>query len=125
MKTLFKIKQLNHVAIQISDVERSRIFYSEILGLKEIEPPAFSYPVVWYDLGEGRQLHLIARLPEKDFVPIKSNHFALEVDNIHLIQAYFEENKVNFLPLKPRPDGVLQLFFNDPDGNFIEFCQFL
>jgi len=124
MQKLPQIKHLNHIAIQISDIQRSRFFYSDILGLTEIDHPAFSYPVIWYDLGGGRQLHLIARVPEKDFQPIKSNHFALEVNNIHEIQMYFEEKKVSFLPIKPRPDGVLQLFFNDPDGNFIEFCQF-
>jgi catechol 2,3-dioxygenase-like lactoylglutathione lyase family enzyme len=123
MKNKLTIKAFNHIAIQISDVEKSRDFYSETLGLKEIPAPAFDYPVIWFSLENSRELHLIGRKPEAPFTPVRSNHFALEVSDIYLAEKILKENEVNCLPIKSRPDGILQLFLTDPDGNFIELCQ--
>ena len=109
--------------LKISDIEKSRAFYSDILGLKEILAPAFDYPVVWFSLGNGREVHLIGRKPEVTFTPVRSNHFALEVSDIYLAEKMLKENGANCLPIKSRPDGILQLFLTDPDGNFIELCQ--
>jgi catechol 2,3-dioxygenase-like lactoylglutathione lyase family enzyme len=123
MNNKLTIKAFNHIAIQISDVEESRDFYSETLGLKEIPAPAFDYPVIWFSLENSRELHLIGRKPEAPFTPVRSNHFALEVSDIYLAEKILKENEVNCLPIKSRPDGILQLFLTDPDGNFIELCQ--
>lgn len=124
MNNKLTIKAFNHVALQISDIEISRAFYAQILDLDELKAPAFDYPVIWFDLGEGREVHLIARKPEKDFTPVRSNHFALEVADIKLAEKILQENKVNIFPIKSRPDGALQLFLTDPDGNFIELFQY-
>lgn len=124
MNNKLTIKSFNHVALQISDVETSRVFYAQILDLQELKAADFDYPVIWFDLGEGRELHLIARKPEKEFTPVRSNHFALEVSDVKLAERILQENKVNIFPIKSRPDGALQLFLNDPDGNFIELFQF-
>lgn len=123
MNNKLTIKAFNHVALQISDIEKSRDFYVQILDLGEISAPAFDYPVVWFSLGNGRELHLIGRKPEVPFTPARSNHFALEVSDIYLAEKILKENEANCLPIKSRPDGILQLFLTDPDGNFIELCQ--
>lgn len=125
MNNKLTIKAFNHVALQISDIEKSRYFYAQILDLEEIPAPAFDYPVLWFSLGNNQELHLIGRKPEKDFTPIRSNHFALEVSNIYLAEKILKENGVNSLPIKSRPDGILQLFLTDPDGNFIELFNTL
>lgn len=123
MSNKLSIKAFNHVALQISELERSRRFYGEILDLKEIPTPNFDYPVIWFDLGNGRELHLIGRQPERTFTPVRSNHFALEVSDVYLAEKVLIEYGVKYFPIKARPDGILQLFLNDPDGNFIELCQ--
>lgn len=123
MNNKLTIKAFNHVALQISDIEKSRNFYAQILDLREIPAPAFDYPVLWFDLGNGRELHLIGRKPELTFTPVRSNHFALEVSNIYLAEKILKENGANCLPIKSRPDEILQLFLTDPDGNFIELCE--
>ena len=123
MNNKLTIKAFNHIAIQISDIEKSRDFYSQTLGLKEISAPAFDYPVIWFSLENGREFHLIGRKPETPFTPVRSNHFALEVGDIYLAEKILKKNEVNCLPIKSRPDGILQLFLTDPDGNFIELCQ--
>ena len=53
------ITELNHIAIFVSDLERSSKFYSEIIGLKKIPRPAFDFPGEWFKIGAVQQLHLI------------------------------------------------------------------
>jgi len=124
MNNKLTIKAFNHVALQIYDIEKSRVFYSETLGLEEIPAPAFDYPVIWFSLGNGREVHLIGGKSETPIISVRSNHFALEVSDIYLAGKILKENGANCLPIKSRPDGILQLFLTDPDGNFIELCQF-
>lgn len=53
-----EILQLHHVSLPTTDLERSRRFYREVLGLEEIGRPAFPFPGAWFRLGD-RELHLI------------------------------------------------------------------
>ena len=56
-----QITQIDHVSIIITNVERSRRFYCDVLGLKEIaKPRTFDFVVVWFDLG-NQQLHLLLK----------------------------------------------------------------
>lgn len=43
--------RLNHIGLLVSDLDRARNFYTNILGFKEIERPEFLIPGVWYSLG--------------------------------------------------------------------------
>src|SRR5205085_13579 len=70
------VLKLDHVSVIITDVERSRRFYGELLGLKEIaRPRTFDFVVVWFDLGD-HHLHLLLK-PQPDTA--SPRHFALRV----------------------------------------------
>ena len=125
MNNQLSIKALNHVALQISNIDISRDFYSQVLDLQEIPTPAFDYPVVWFSLGAGRELHLVGRETDIKTIPIRGNHFALEVANVYQAEKHLQEKGIPYLPIKYRPDGAKQLFLNDPDGHFIELCQLI
>ena len=73
---------LNHVAIHVRDVERSIDFYGKKLGLNQIARPAFDFPGAWFELDDGRQLHLIGGLNVTVHSSNRGNHFAIEVDSI-------------------------------------------
>lgn len=117
MKTL----ELNHVAIRVSDVERSCAFYREVLQLEQIPRPAFDFPGAWFRIGAVQELHIIGGEKVERLVPqSRGNHFALRVDDLQAWQQYLQPLDVIFRGPVKRPDGALQLFIADPDGHAIE-----
>jgi len=55
------ITQIDHVSVIITDCERSRRFYREVLGLREIpKPKSFDFVALWFELG-NQQLHLLRK----------------------------------------------------------------
>lgn len=51
--------KVNHIAVHVSDLERSMDFYHQVLALDEIEEPFKDGLHAWYDIGGGAALHLI------------------------------------------------------------------
>src|SRR5437763_7515964 len=115
------IKAIDHCSVIISDVERSRRFYRDILGLKEIpRPRTFDFVVLWFDLG-NQHLHLLL----KDRPDARSpRHFALRVADVAAARSYFRELGLRPEETTPIP-GADRFFIHDPDGNRIEIIQWL
>lgn len=115
------ITQIDHVSVIITDVERSRRFYRDVLGLKEINRPrTFDFVVIWFEL-DNHQLHLLL----KDRPDTRSpRHFALRVTDAAAARAYFRQHGVTTEETTPIP-GADRFFINDPDGNRIEIIQWL
>jgi lactoylglutathione lyase len=116
MKTL----ELNHVAIQITDVEQSCAFYQRVLQLSPLPRPAFDFPGAWFRLGANQELHLIGQRGEPAVSGSRGNHFALLVDDLVAWEQHLRNVGADFHPRKQRPDGAWQVFVRDPDGHFIE-----
>jgi catechol 2,3-dioxygenase-like lactoylglutathione lyase family enzyme len=113
------IVHLDHCSIIITDVERSRRFYRDTLGLKEIHKPrTFDFQVLWFDLG-NQHLHLLL----KDMPDARSpRHFALRVTDGQAARRYFKERGVVTEETTPIP-GADRFFIYDPDGNRIEIIH--
>jgi catechol 2,3-dioxygenase-like lactoylglutathione lyase family enzyme len=115
------VTQIDHVSVIITDVERSRRFYGDLLGLKEIaRPRTFDFVVVWFDLG-NQQLHLLLKDRPDTISP---RHFALRVADVARARDYFREQGVAIDETTPIP-GADRFFIHDPDGNRIEIIQWL
>lgn len=116
------IQQLNHVAIHVDDVEKSRQFYGDVLGLEEIQRPAFDFPGAWFRIGVDQELHLIGRPPSPEEAG-RVWHYAMRIDSVEEMVDALREKSVSFTPPTKRPDGAWQIFLRDPDGHLIELCS--
>ena len=114
-----EIRELNHVALHVRDLAASMHFYGDILELPQLPRPAFDFPGAWYALG-SQELHLISD-ETLDPASRRHHHFALLVDDVYAAKAGLTAKGITeFRGPSPRPDGPMQLFFNDPDGYVIE-----
>ena len=114
------IRELNHVAIHVGDVEKSCLFYRDVLRLEPVPRPAFTFPGAWFRLGVNQELHLIGDRLEPVVSHHRGNHFALRVDDLEAWERHLDSAGVERLPRKRRPDGAWQVFVGDPDGHVIE-----
>jgi catechol 2,3-dioxygenase-like lactoylglutathione lyase family enzyme len=56
---MMKIRSLDHAAVLVKDVERSRYFYGQVLGMDEVPRPSnFDFPGAWFRKGNA-EVHLI------------------------------------------------------------------
>jgi catechol 2,3-dioxygenase-like lactoylglutathione lyase family enzyme len=116
-----QVTQLDHVSVIVTDVERSRRFYRDILGLKEIaKPRTFDFVVVWFDLG-NQHLHLLLKDRPDTLGP---RHFALRVADVDAARIHCRDHGIATMETTPIP-GADRFFINDPDGNRIEIIQWL
>lgn len=125
--------RIQHVGLVVSDLERSRRFYAEALGLEEVPRPAnFTFDGAWFRLA-GTEIHLLVEAhttggagqnagegAEKGL----THHLAFEVDDLAPALARLAEHGVGLEggPM-PRGDGFVQAFFLDPDGHVLELFQ--
>jgi catechol 2,3-dioxygenase-like lactoylglutathione lyase family enzyme len=115
------VTQIDHCSVLITDVERSRRFYRDVLGLKEIpKPRTFDFVVVWFDLG-NQHLHLLLKDRADSLSP---RHFALRVTDCAAARAHFRAKGTTTHETTPIP-GADRFFISDPDGNRIEIIQWL
>lgn len=119
MTSPLPIVKIDHVSVLITHVERSRYFYRDILGLREIHKPrTFDFVVVWFDLGD-QHLHLLLK-DQAD--AISPRHFALRVQDAAAARAYFQHQGIATEETTVIP-GADRFFIRDPDGNRIEIIQ--
>ena len=116
----------NHLALSVKDVDRSAEFYKNVLNLQEISNRTKIDGIRWLSLGDGKELHLISILSEKVTIN-KAVHFALTSSNFDALIKSLTEMNITFSdwPGTPnkiniRADGIKQIFFQDPDGYWIE-----
>lgn len=118
--------KFDHYAILVQDLEESANFYMDILGLKEIEDKTEQPHIRWFSLGKKMSLHLIE---DKNHVQpdVKGVHLALRSKDLDGIIARLRAKNItfyNWLGMKnktnARPDGIRQIYFQDPNGYWIE-----
>jgi catechol 2,3-dioxygenase-like lactoylglutathione lyase family enzyme/uncharacterized protein YunC (DUF1805 family) len=127
-----QVKAIDHVTLVVKDLAQSRRFYVDVLGMREVPRPAFSFAGSWFQAG-NTQIHLILEFPGSgpagNLLPAerrssRTQHVAFAVPDAAAVVAWLQANAVPILHgPKPRPDGYLQTFVTDPDGHVIELCS--
>jgi catechol-2,3-dioxygenase len=111
-----------HVAVQVSDLETSDRFYTEIIGLKKIGRQ-LSFPGSWYQIGDF-QLHLIvsewAANPVREEKWGRHPHMTFAIADLSTIKRSLIERNV---PFQMSSSGRAALFVKDPDGNVVELLE--
>lgn len=123
---MFELVRLHHVSLAVRDVEASRKFFGGVLGLPELERPAFSFAGAWYAIGD-RQLHLIQEATGSRTLAhriSRSDHMALEVKDVSAVKETLEQAGIDYQVGGNEKFGFEQVFCSDPDGHTVEFVRY-
>lgn len=130
---MLTIETIHHVSLPVTDLDRSKAFYTRILGLREIDRPPFDFPGCWYQLGD-RQLHLTVS-HDPTFRAAKGAdsrdiHFAVRVRSLREVveflrsRGYREDLEAGaLLRMKVNLEataGFPQVYVLDPDRHVVE-----
>tara|TARA_B110000114_G_C15050655_1_gene381116 strand:+ start:480 stop:959 length:480 start_codon:yes stop_codon:yes gene_type:complete len=117
----------NHLALSVIDADQSAEFYKKTLNLKEITNKTENNQIRWLSLGEGKERHLLS-FPNDEIKVNRAVHLALTISDFDAFIKKLDAMKVNYsdwmgeIPNKIniRADGIKQVYFQDPNGYWIE-----
>ena len=147
------VKNLDHVAVTVSDLERSLPFYKDVLGLKEVERHLLDGETISTMAGKSGVIMQVVRLASPDTPDIlldlqqyiepqgavsnavlgmaNHSHFCFGVDDIQATYDDLQQKGVEFVSAPVSFDlgeewdyGVVKVvFFKDPDGFILELME--
>jgi glyoxylase I family protein len=125
------LKNVHHIAIICSDYERSKRFYTEVLGLDIIRETWRAERRSWkLDLAlDGHYIIELFSFPDPPERPSRPEacglrHLAFSVDNLEQVIAHLQRNEVEAEPVRTdEMTGKRFTFIADPDDLPIEFYE--
>lgn len=126
-----ELSRIHHVAIIVSDYERSKRFYTELLGLRAVAETYREERDSWkLDLavGPAYQIELFSfpGAPERPSYPEARGlrHLAFEVEDVDQAADELRKRGVAAEPVRVDPvTGKRFTFFADPDGLPLELYE--
>jgi catechol 2,3-dioxygenase-like lactoylglutathione lyase family enzyme len=126
------VTSFDHVTIICADLAATRDFYVGLLGMTEVERPAFGFPGLWFQVGNV-QIHATQQSAEagqagwgnrSGTITSRGHHIAFAVDNVMDAVEAVQAHGVRIAsPLQLRPDGFKQVYLYDPDGHIVELVS--
>lgn len=127
------ITHMQHFMVLSKDLDKTRAFYCDVLGLREGERPPFRFRGLWIYAGDVACVHVAERASYDETSRSDANpadpidHGSGSVDHIAFAATDFDELVTRFeshgVPYRvthvPGKD-LRQLFVKDPDGIQIE-----
>ena len=111
---------LQHVNVPSTNLQRSRQFYCEVLGLDELPRPTFDVRGIWLAAGRGQSVHIT----ESESADSNSiNHFALQVIDLDIVLSRLGRIGIECRLGTPVVGAGRQAYLVDPDGNVIELIE--
>jgi len=128
---MLKLNRVHHIAIICSDYEKSKYFYTEVLGLQIVREvyreQRQSYKLDLEVAGQYQiELFSFPEPPARASRPEAAGlrHLAFEVDDINEAVFHIKEYGIEVEPVRiDEFTGKQYTFFADPDGLPIEFVE--
>lgn len=127
------LTELNHYLLVAKNLERTRKFYEDVLGLELAERPDFGFPGYWLKAGDDICVHLASQQPNKtrDMFLLKKHprgttgsgsvdHIAFLARDPNEVRERIQKHRIP-MHFRSFPDAKLfQIFLKDPDDVTIE-----
>lgn len=114
------IAGINHFTVLSSNLERSRAFYIDILGLKEGYRPPLASPGAWLYVGDRSILHIMAGRPMPANAAGVIDHMAFTASNLQTVVNTLKQYNIEYELHRLKGLEIWQLFCHDPDGAKVE-----
>jgi catechol 2,3-dioxygenase-like lactoylglutathione lyase family enzyme len=120
-----RILGISHMALFVSDLQKSRWFYEDFLGYAEpynLERDDGSVRIAFIKINEDQYIELFTDSPKQDG---QLNHIAFYTDSAEDLRAYLASMGVK-VPEKVGKGKIGNSNFNvtDPDGHTVEIVQY-
>lgn len=106
--------------------EKSEAFYRNVMNLAEIPEPFKDGRHIWFRTGPHSQLHIIQGAVKVEQHDINT-HLAFRVKDLTAFLTRLDQVQMKYGAWKGdskqptlRPDGVKQVYLQDPDNNWLE-----
>ncbi len=123
-QTNFNFKK-DHDALLVKDLNVAANFYKDIMGLQEIPNGGLGEHIRWFQLNDRIQIHLIQS--DDQIITHKGVHMAMNTNRLDEFMESLKSRNIHFEnwtaekgTTNVRPDHVRQIYFQDPDGYWIE-----
>jgi len=126
-----KISNIDHVSINVTDINKSLDFYSRVLGLKQLQTvDCGDFDITYFSLPSGSRLELFdyrgknRNTPREDS-EVGLRHIAFQVEDVAAHEKLLRAEGVGItLSTCDLPNlGARVLLFLDPNGVTLEFCE--
>src|SRR5712671_4400447 len=118
---------LQHYTIEPSNLERTKKFYCEVLGLKNGDRPPLGFPGYWLYSGGVPTVHLLGKRTPREGIVVRGtkkkfkdtgrfDHIAFAASDLPGVRKRLESKKVKFREQIVPRTGAAQIFLYDPDG---------
>ncbi len=121
-----KKPRLNHMALSVYNLEKSTVFYRDVLQLDTVPEPFHDGKHTWLAIGPNSHMHLIegaASITEHDL----ATHLCFSVPSVTDFITRLDQFGIPYInwqrekqQVTIRVDGVKQIYLQDPDGYWIE-----
>ena len=128
--------RLDHVTVRTDDLEATKAFFTDVLGLSVGARPAFTFPGYWLYDGKTPIVHLVVASPERSYIPGRADvaldggtrandtgavdHVAFFGDDRDGLIARLKRGKLEFTERTQTGTGTRQVFVAGPHGLVVE-----
>ena len=122
---------LQHYTIEPSNLEATKNFYCDVLGLESGDRPTLGFPGYWLYSGGVPTVHLLGERKPREGIVVRGtekkfddtgrfDHIAFAASDLPAVKKRIEVSKVKYREqVIPRTGGT-QIFLYDPDGVGVE-----